>query len=306
MSLAFVFPGQGSQYIGMGMELARLHREAAAIFEQAEQVTGYKLLQLCTEGPAELLNRTKYTQPAVFTVSIAIMRVLQKSGVTCQATAGHSLGEYTALVAAGVLPFTAALEIIKKRAEIMDQVAAGGHGGMAAVIGLERETVTQICLRAGVKGVVEPANFNAPNQVVISGEKAALEETIAEARRQGAKKVIPLAVSGPFHSSLMAGAGEELKLYLQKYDFSTPAIPLVMNATGKLTADPGAIKELLAVQVSSPVLWEESIKGLAAAGFKNYLEVGPGQVLSGLIKRILSECRIDHVEDQKTLEKVLA
>jgi [acyl-carrier-protein] S-malonyltransferase len=294
----------------MGEELARLRREAAEVFELAEQITGYRLRQLCAEGPAEQLNRTKYTQPAIFTTSIAIMRVLQGSGVTCQAAAGHSLGEYTALVAAGVLPFAAALEIVTRRAEMMDEVASRGEGGMAAVIGLEREAVADICRAVSAsddaRGIVQPANFNAPNQVVISGAGEALEEAVAEARRRGARKVITLAVSGPFHSSLMAGIGERLRPVLERREFSAPKVALAMNATGDLVSDPDNIKELLVAQVSSPVLWEESIRRLEAEGFGSFLEVGPGQVLSGLIKRILPQCRVDHVEDEKTLEKVLA
>lgn len=304
----FVFPGQGSQYVGMGAELARLHRAAAEVFEQAGQVAGHRLSELCFEGPAELLNRTRYTQPAVFTTSIAIMRVLQESGVACRAAAGHSLGEYTALVAAGVLSFTEALEIVNERAGMMDQAAASGQGGMAAVIGLEREAVIDICrdVSAGGGGIVQAANFNAPNQVVISGQRAALERAVAEARRRGARKAATLAVSGPFHTSLMAGAGEKLRLFLQGYRLKAPAVPLVMNATGDLASEPEMIRDLLAAQVGSPVLWEESVRTLASEGFDSFLEVGPGQALSGLIRRILPGCRLEHVEDQKTLEKVLA
>ncbi len=305
MSRAFVFPGQGSQYVGMGAELAQRRRAAAEVFAEAGDVAGYNLLRLCKEGPAEVLGRTKFTQPAVFTTSIAVMRVLREAGVTCQAAAGHSLGEYTALVAAGVLPFADTLKIVIRRAELMD-VVVPGQGGMAAIIGLDRAAVQDICLAAGARGVVQPANFNAPNQVVISGERAALEEAGAEARRRGAGKVAVLPVSGPFHSSLMAGVGEELKLFLQGYVFSAPTVTMVMNASGDVVSSPGAIKDLLVAQVSSPVLWEESVTRLAGEGFKDYLEVGPGQVLSGLIKRILPECRVDHVEDEKTLEKVLA
>jgi len=308
--LAFVFPGQGSQYVGMGIEFARRRRVAAEVFEQAGQVAGYPIRQLCEDGPVEVLDRTKFTQPAVFTASVAVMRVLQESGVTCQAAAGHSLGEYTALVAAGVLPFDQALQIVIRRAELMDRVAADGLGGMAAVIGLDQETAREICLFAGVKGVVQAANFNAPNQIVFSGERAALDEAIAEARRRGAKKVCNLAVSGAFHTSLMNGVSEELRWFLDGYAFFPPKITLVMNVSGAVVFNPDVIKDLLAAQVSSPVLWEGSVRRLASVGFQDYLEVGPGQVLSGLIKRILPECRVGHVEDEitleKTLEKVLA
>lgn len=307
---AFVFPGQGSQYVGMGAELARLHRAAAEVFEQAGRIAGFRLSDLCFEGPADLLNRTRYTQPAIFTTSIAIMRVLQESGVDCRAAAGHSLGEYAALVAAGVLSFSDALEIVAGRAGMMDRAAVSIQGGMAAVIGLEREAVIDICRTvsggAGAEGVVQPANFNAPNQIVISGQTAALQEAIAEARRRGARKVAALPVSGPFHTSLMAGVGEKLKLLLRGYRFRAPAVPLVMNATGDLASDPEAIRDLLAAQVCSPVLWEDSVRRLGSEGIDSFLEIGPGQVLSGLIRRILPECRQEHVEDKKTLEKVLA
>ena len=303
--MAFIFPGQGSQHLGMGIEFARRRRVAAEVFEQAGQVAGYSLLQLCEDGPVEMLDRTKYTQPAIFTASIAIMRVLQECGVICKAAAGHSLGEYTALVAAGVLSFRDALEIVIRRADLMDRVAADGLGGMAAVIGLEQETAREICLLAGVKGVVQAANFNAPNQIVFSGERAALDEAIAEARRRGARKICPLTVSGAFHTSLMAGASEDLRLFLQGYTFSVPKITLAMNASGDVASSPSVIQDLLAAQVSSPVRWEESIRRLACEGFQDYLEVGPGQVLSGLLKRILPECRIDHVEDEITLAKML-
>ena len=267
---------------------------------------GTSCCSFAPRGRQRCLDRTKYTQPAVFTASIAIMRVLQESGIACQAAAGHSLGEYTALVAAGVLSFTEALEIVIRRAELMDRAAASGLGGMAAVIGLEQEVALEICLAARDKGVVQPANFNAPNQIVISGERVALEEAIAEARRRGARKVFNLAVSGAFHTSLMAGVSEDLRLFMHGYTFSAPQVTLVMNASGEVVSSPGVIKDLLAAQVSSPVFWVESIKRLAAEGFNDFLEVGPGQVLSGLIKRILPECRVDHVEDEKTLEKVLA
>jgi [acyl-carrier-protein] S-malonyltransferase len=290
----------------MGADLARTHRVAAEVFEQAGQVGDYQLLQLCAEGPLDVLSRTRYTQPAILTASVACLRVLQEAGITYQAVAGHSLGEYTALVAAGVLSFADALKIVIRRAELMEQVTSSGLGGMAALIGLQQEAVLEICHAAGTKGPVRPANFNAPNQVVISGETAALEEAMAEARRRGAKKVCVLPVSGPFHTFLMAGVTESLRQLLQGYAFSAPEVTLVMNTTGDVVSSPSAVKDLLAAQVSAPVLWQASIERLAARGYSDYLEVGPGQVLSGLIKRIQPGCRVDHVEDKKTLEKILA
>ncbi len=302
----FVFPGQGSQYVGMGAELFRSEPEAANVFRQAEQILGYPLARLCFEGPPETLNKTGFTQPAVFTTSIAAFEVLKKHGISCDAVAGHSVGEYSALVAADVLSFPDALKIVQKRAQLMEKALLEKQGGMAAILGLEREAVEEICRQARVKGVVQPANFNAPGQVVISGEKGGLEEAFVLARRAGAKKIIPLPVSGPFHSSFMEEAAQELALYLEQFSFSPPRVLYVANVNGSYVSNPAAIKSLLAEQVKSAVYWEESIKRLHLDGHCTFIEVGPGRVLSGLIKRIVSDARTFHVEDRTSLEKVLA
>ncbi|MDH7576811.1 MAG: ACP S-malonyltransferase [Bacillota bacterium] len=302
----FVFPGQGSQYVGMGADLFRSDPAAAHVFKQADQILGYSLTQLCFEGPAELLNQTGFTQPAVFTTSIAVLEVLKNQGVSYEAVAGHSLGEYSALVAAGVLNFSDALKIVQKRAQLMEKTVSRNEGGMAAILGLERGMVEEICCLARAKGIVQPANFNAPEQVVISGEKAGLEEAFILARKAGAKRIIPLPVSGPFHCSLMEGAGQELALYLEEVSFSVPRVPYVANVLGDYVSDPEAIKSLLVEQVKKAVYWEESIKRLSQDGYNTFIEVGPGKVLSGLIKRIVHGAQALYVEDRTSLQKVLA
>ncbi len=302
----FVFPGQGSQYVGMGADLVQHNSAAAHIFKQADEILGYSLTQLCFEGPAALLNQTRFTQPAVFTTSTAVLAVLKESGVSYEAVAGHSLGEYSALVAADILTFADALKIVQERAHLMEKALSAGQGGMAAIVGLNREAVSEICRQAGAKGAVQPANFNAPGQVVISGEKAGLEEAITLARKAGAKRVIPLPVSGPFHSSLMEEAGQKLALYLKEISFSSPRVPFVANVTGNYVSDPAAIKSLLVKQIQSAVYWEESIKRLNQDGYHTFIEVGPGRVLSGLIKRVIPQAQTYHIEDRTSLQKVVA
>ncbi|MGB9792349.1 MAG: ACP S-malonyltransferase, partial [Thermacetogeniaceae bacterium] len=298
-------PGQGSQRVGMGAELAKAFKCAKKIYERADQILGYSISKLCFEGPLEQLSLTKYTQPAVLTTSIAILEVLKEYGIEYEAVAGHSLGEYSALIAAGVLSFEDALKIVQKRAELMDSAIPAGEGGMAAVLGLDRKKVEEICTTASAKGVVEPANYNAPRQIVISGTKEGLAEATQLARQAGAK-VIPLAVSGPFHSSLMKGVGEALKQYLSGFDFKKPELALVMNVTGDYVYEPERIRDYLVEQVSSPVCWEQAVNRLFNDGFTDFIEVGPGQVLSGLVRRIAPNCKVAHVEDLASLEKMLA
>ncbi|HHW41454.1 MAG TPA: ACP S-malonyltransferase [Syntrophomonadaceae bacterium] len=302
----FLFPGQGSQYVGMGADLARNYPSARNVFDEADRVLGFPLSQLCFEGPSGQLSRTKYTQPAVLTTSIAVLEVLKEKGIACHAVAGHSLGEYSALVAAGVLSFTDALKIVQRRAELMDDAMPPGQGGMVAVLGLDREKVEEVCRVASAKGIVQPANYNAPGQVVISGTREGLAEAAGLARQAGARRVIPLPVSGPFHSSLMQKVGEALKEYIKNFNFKEPDIPLVMNVTGDYVSDPERIQDYLIEQVSSPVCWEQAMNKLSSDGFIHFTEVGPGQVLSGLVKRIIPNCKVSQVGDQASLEKMLA
>lgn len=301
-----IFPGQGSQYVGMGAALAARYPEAGEVFRRADSLLGFSVSSLCFQGPVEQLNQTRYTQPAVFTTSVAVLAVLRKKGLTFQATAGHSLGEYAALVAAGVLDWTDGLCIVKRRAELMEEAFPGGAGGMAAVLGLNWEQVKEVCQEASATGLVEPANCNAPGQVIISGTRAGLEAASELARRAGAKRVLPLAVSGPFHSSLMAGVGERLLELFDSFTFRPPEVQLVANATGDYLTDPDEIKKMLAKQVQSPVLWEQSVRRLIGDGYDTFIEAGPGSVLSGLVKRIAPGMRLGQVQDPDTLEKVLA
>lgn len=303
--IVLVFPGQGSQYVGMGKELAEKFPVAAATLTEAERVLGWPLTKLCFEGPAEELALTRITQPAVLAVEVACLRVLLEEGVKPAAAAGHSLGEYGALVAAGSLEFSEALQVVARRGELMARACEPGRGGMAAVLGLPAEKVEEIC-RQVKKGVAEPANYNAPGQVVIAGDREGLKEAEELAKEAGAKKVMPLNVSGPFHSSLMRPAAEGLKEVLASIRIAPPEIPVVANVTADYyPADAGEIRKLLVEQVVHPVRWEESIRKLVADGYRQFVEVGPGSVLSGLIRRIAPEVTVTRVEDSATLAKTL-
>lgn len=303
--IVFVFPGQGSQYVGMGRELADRYPEAAAVFQEAEAALGRPLARLCFNGPAEELTLTENTQPAVLTVSVACYRVLQAHGVVPAAVAGHSLGEYSALVAAGSLTFAEAVKLVAKRAQLMATAVPAGQGGMAAVLGLDAEKVVTLC-REVKEGTVEAANFNAPGQVVVAGDRQGLSSLTRLAKEAGAKRVIPLQVSGPFHSSLMEPAARELAEVLQKVPLADPLVPLVSNVTADYVYTAAAVRENLVKQVASPVRWEEGIRRLVEDGYHTFVEVGPGNVLSGLIKRIDRRAVVGQVENIETLEKTLA
>lgn len=303
--MAFVFPGQGSQFVGMGAELAKKYHPAAKVYENSDQILGYSLSRICFDGPPEILNQTKYTQAAVFTTSIAMLRVIDEMGIRAEVVTGHSLGEYSALVAAGVLNFEDALTIVQKRAELMDDVAGAGRGGMAAIIGLEKKVVEEICDTV-TKGFVKPANYNAPAQVVISGDNSGLEEACDLARKAGAKRTIRLPLSGPFHTPLMERAQIELGLFLKRFQFFAPHTRFVTTVTGCYLSDPEAIKMNLAEQLCAPVRWDDTVKNLFADGYRIFVEVGPGQVLSGLIKRIVSGVQVLNVENGHSLENMLA
>jgi [acyl-carrier-protein] S-malonyltransferase len=303
--IAFVFPGQGSQYVGIGKEIYENFAEAREIFKEASEELGYDIARLCFEGPDEELKKTFRTQPSILTVSTAINKVLMSKGIKPSVVAGHSLGEYSALVSAEVLSFRDALRITEKRGHFMQEAVPEGKGLMAAVLGLERDKVNEICLSL-TSGYAAPANYNSPGQIVIAGEKEAVEEAMRLAREKGAKRVLTLAVSVPSHCSLMTDASKKLSELLDKVDFKNPVIPIVNNADAIFLNDSAAIKKSLIRQLNNPLLWEDSIKAIFDSGIDTFIEVGPGKVLSGLIKRIEPSAKVFNVEDVKSLENTLS
>ncbi|MBS3977808.1 MAG: ACP S-malonyltransferase [Syntrophomonadaceae bacterium] len=303
--IALVFPGQGSQAVGMGFDMAQKYQEAQEIFSQADAKLGVPLSKLCFHGPEEDLKLTVNTQPAVLAASIACWQVLKVAGVNFDITAGHSLGEYSALVAAGVIEFTDALGIVRERGRLMEEALPAGQGGMAAIMGLPLEKVEEICKEAAVKGVVVPANYNSPGQLVIAGDLPALDMAVELAKQAGAKRVIPLQVSGPFHSPRMQSAGQKLAQALAEIPFKQPKERVVANVTANFVETPEEIRAALVRQVSSPVRWEESVRKMVAHGVDTFIEVGPGTVLSGLIKKINKDVRVMNIQDPASLEKTV-
>ncbi|MBP1761829.1 MAG: [Acyl-carrier-protein] S-malonyltransferase [Firmicutes bacterium] len=299
--LAFVFPGQGAQRPGMGKELAANYAEAARIYDQADEIVGYKLSALCFEGPAEQLNKTEFAQPALLTTSLAILEVVKKHGLSPVMMAGLSLGEYTALVATGAMSLQQALPLVQHRALFMQTAVPDGKGAMAAVLGLEADQVTEICQRA--KGMVDIANYNCPGQLVISGETEAVNEAGASLKKIGGR-VVPLAVSVPSHSQLMRDAAIKLQPELHSVDWQEPSVPVVSNVNAQ--ANPRKdFADLLEKQLFSPVLWEQSIRYMLNQ-VDYFVEIGPGSTLSGLIKKIDRSRLLGHIEDIPSLNKVIA
>ena len=286
MSIAFVFPGQGSQAIGM-MAGFEAHPTVKATFDEASAVLGEDLWMLVTDGPEEALNRTFNTQPVMLTAGVALWRAWQAAGgVTPAIVAGHSLGEYTALVAAGALAFRDAVPLVRFRAKVMQEAVPAGVGAMAAILGLDAGAVAAACAEAAHGQVVEPVNFNTPEQIVIAGHREAVERAIAAATARGAKRGVLLPVSAPFHSSLMKPAGERLAARLAEVPFASPAIPVVQNVDAEAKSDPDGIRAALALQAASPVRWVETIQAFASRGVTQIVECGPGRVLTGMTKRI--------------------
>jgi|Deesub1362A_J573_1020465.scaffolds.fasta_scaffold00120_73 [acyl-carrier-protein] S-malonyltransferase len=307
MRMAFLFPGQGSQYVGMGQELYTDYPAARRVFDCADEVLGFALTKLCFEGPKEELQKTANTQPAVLATSIACYEILREKGIKPEVLAGHSLGEYTALVVAGAFSFEDALLLVRRRGQLMQEAVPLGTGGMIAVLGLDRDKVERITAEAARAGVINAANFNCPGQVVLAGEMPALEEAVKLAKRAGAKRCVPLPVSGPFHSTLMRGAGERLAQALEDVRIRDPRLPVVANVDGSLLRTADEVGAALVRQIYSPVRWEEGMRYLVESGVETFVEVGPGKVLSGLMKKIARPGNtILNVEDGVSLQKVLA
>jgi [acyl-carrier-protein] S-malonyltransferase len=304
--IAFIFPGQGSQKVGMGRALAEAFPECRAAFEEADDALGESLSRLCFEGPEDRLMLTENTQPAILAVSVAAARVLEARGLRPALVAGHSLGEYSAHVVAGTMRFADALRVVRQRGRFMQEAVPVGEGAMAAILGADDEVVAQACREAADAGVVSPANLNAPGQVVIAGARHAVARAGERAKALGAKRVIMLPVSAPFHSALMQPAEERLAPVLRALPARDPRVPVVANvdAEPKTTA-PAAIEALIR-QVSAPVEWRRVVGRLASAGVRAYVEVGPGSVLSGLVRKIHREADVAKLEVPEDLAAVEA
>jgi [acyl-carrier-protein] S-malonyltransferase len=301
--IAFIFPGQGSQYPGMGRELAENFKIAAETFAEADDTLGSRLSRLCFEGPEEELKLTFNTQPAILTVSIAALRVLRtETHLAAAYLAGHSLGEYSALVASGAISFADAIRTVRARGAYMQEAVPVGVGAMAAILGVEPEILAEICQEAAQGEVVAPANFNSPGQIVIAGHAGAVGRAMEIAKNRGFRKAMLLPVSAPFHCSLMAPAGERLAQTLSGVSFAPMTIPVVTNVEAHPNQDKSRVPELLVRQVSAPVLWEASVMRMVEMEVERFVEIGPGKVLSGLVKRITKSADVCNIEDIGTLK----
>ena len=287
--ITFIFPGQGSQYIGMGKSIYENFAIAREVFDTAEDILQWDIKGLCFENKGDKINLTEYTQPAILVTSIALWRIFSSEGITSEIVAGHSLGEYSAIVAGGGATLNEMIQIVQKRGNFMQDAVPEGQGLMAALLGLSKESIIEICNSASVYGTVSPANYNAPDQVVIAGKKDAVDKAMELAREKGAKRVIPLNVSVPSHTILMNNASEKLSLVLNRVEFCDLKIPMISNVDAKIVRSAYDIKNALVRQLTNPVKWDESMGNLIRNGFNTFVEVGPGRVLSGLQKRIARE-----------------
>jgi [acyl-carrier-protein] S-malonyltransferase len=304
--LAMIFPGQGSQFVGMGADVAAAFPVARAVFAQADDILGYGLTALCAVGPLATLTETRHAQPALLTHSVAVLRVLEQHGIEPVAVAGHSLGEYSALVAAQVLDFGAALRLVRQRGELMFESGVDVPGTMAAVIGVPCDAIERACAAARPLGVCEIANINAPDQIVISGAVPAVEDAMRRLLAGGAKVVKQLNVSGAFHSALMRGPGEKLAVCLRATSFADAAVPVFPNFSGEPATRSDVLRQMLERQISAPVRWDASMRALRASFQEPVLEVGPGGVLKGLLRRIDRDAACTSVGDRAGLEALLA
>jgi [acyl-carrier-protein] S-malonyltransferase len=306
-SCAFVFPGQGSQFVGMGKQLCEQFPQAKKIFAEAEDALGFSLSRLCFSGPEADLKLTENTQPAILTVSVAALRVLETETVLRPAwVAGHSLGEYSALVAVGALSFADAVKVVRARGRLMQQAVPAGEGAMAVLLGLEMDQVQALCADAAQCEVVSPANYNGGGQIVIAGAKHAVARAMALAKERGAKRALDLPVSAPFHCELMRPAAQGLQSVLDEISVEPFSVGVVTNVEADVNLDAKRVKGLLVEQAVRPVRWEESVKKLSELGCRRALEIGPGKVLKGLIKRIVASMEVDNFETPQDLERVVA
>lgn len=303
--LAFVFPGQGSQFVGMGKDLYDHFPEAKRVYDEADAILGFPISEVCFNGPEDLLKQTANTQPALYITSVAALRVLEANNIKPQIVAGHSIGEYAALTAAHAIEFADGVSLVRKRGELMEKASMDKPGTMAAILGLNAEIVRKVCEEASRVGVVEIANYNSSSQIVISGEVEAVKLATQLAKEAGAKKVVSLSVSGPFHSSLMSSASKALAEELAKIKISDPVIPVIANTTADYVMDAEHIRESLAMQISGSVHWAQTMDRMAADGVNRIVEVGPGKVLIGLFKRAIPDAALYSAGDVESIQNAI-
>jgi [acyl-carrier-protein] S-malonyltransferase len=301
--VAFLFPGQGAQYVGMAKDVYDSHPDVRELYSTAEKILGIDLATISFEGPPEVLVQTQYTQPAIFTHSVALWKILRKQNIEPAFTAGHSLGEYSALVAAGALSFEDGLEAVKVRSLLMQEACEKNKGTMAAIIGLTEKDILSICREAANYGVIQPANFNSQDQIAISGERRAVEKGVDLAKERGAKRAILLEVAGAFHSQLMRPAQSEFKQIIDKLEVKKLMVPVVANVNAEPVVEPSQIKELLVDQITMPVLWYQSMERMYKEGVRNFVEIGPGKVLQGLLKRSFKDTKNFGIDKLADFEK---
>jgi [acyl-carrier-protein] S-malonyltransferase len=306
MKTAFLFPGQGAQYVGMGQELHDHFPVARSFFERAEARLGREFIDVLFSGPEEKLRQTRFTQVSLFIVSMAAHAVMKTSGRGAEVMAGHSLGEYSALCAAGAFDFETGLDLVKARGEALGKAAEQVPGTMAALIGLERAVVEDLCAKASDRGVCQPVNFNCPGQIVVAGNVESIDEVVRLAQAAGSTKSVRLNVSGAFHSSLMKPAAEVMASVLTAARIVSPAVPVVANVDAQPVQDPQQIREKLVHQIDHAVLWEDTMRFMIGAGVETFIELGPGRVLSGLLRRTDKTKKFSNIEDKKSADALLA